>query len=344
VAIIHTLEKGGQPVKVFAGIDVGAKTVVLAWRRGGRTVGQETIPQSVEGHRQMVARLRALKPAHVVLEATGIYYLDLAVTLAQADLPVSVINPKSFHHFARLKLQGNKTDGIDAQLLAEYGERMTPPPWVVPDPTRLSLRDLGRQINRLTATRTQAKNRLHALRAKRGTLALLIEDEVEAIATLDRRIERLTLAARELLKRHPALAEQVALLDSATGIAEASAIALLAELCVLPTSLTAAQVARFAGLDVRLCQSGTSVNKAARISKAGNAYLRAGLYMPALSAVRYDPRARAFYEALQRRGKKKMQALCAVMRKMLTGLWACLKTGQPFDSTKLFSEIHLVKT
>lgn len=331
-------------MKVFAGIDVGAKTVVLAWRQGGRTAGRGTHVQSVEGHRQLVARLQALKPVHVVLEATGIYYLDLAVALAQAGLPVSVINPRSFHHFAKLKLQGTKTDGIDAELLAEYGERMTPPPWTAPDPTRLSLRDLGRQINRLTGTRTQAKNRLHALQSRQGTLSLLIEDEVEAIAELNRRIERLTAAARELLDRHPDLAKQAAVLDSAVGVAEASAIALLAELCVLPTSLTAPQVARFAGLDVRLCQSGTSVNKPARISKAGNAYLRAALYMPALSAVCHDPRARAFYEALQRRGKKKLQALCAVMRKMLTGLWACLKSGQPFDSTKLFSEIHLVKT
>lgn len=330
-------------MKVFAGIDVGAKSVVLAWRQGGRAVGRGTVLQTVEGHRQLVQQLCALGPAHVVLEATGIYYLDLAVALAQAGLPVSVINPKSFHHFAKLKLQGSKTDGIDADLLAEYGERMTPAPWVVPDPALLSLRDLGRQVNRLTATRTQAKNRLHALEARSGTLALLVEDEVQAIADLDRRIQRITQAARELLREHPTLAEQVACLDSATGIAEASAIAILAELCVLPKTLSGTQVARFAGLDVRLCQSGTSVNKASRISKAGNAYLRAALYMPALSAVRYDPRTRAFYEALQRRGKKKLQALCAVMRKMLTGLWACLKTGQSYDSTKLFSEIHLAQ-
>ena len=328
-------------MKVFAGIDVGARSVVLAWRQGGRAVGKETVVQSAEGHQQLIKRLRPLRPECIVLEATGIYYLDLAVALAQAGLPVSVINPKSFHHFAELTLTGSKTDGIDAELLAEYGERMTPAPWTVPDANRLALRDLGRQINRLTGTRTQAKNRLHALRAKACTLALLIDDEVEGIAELDRRLERLTQAARALLQQHADLAEQLRLLDSAKGVGEASAIAILAELCVLPVTLRAPQLARYAGLDVRLCQSGTSVNKASRISKAGNAYLRAALYMPALSAVRHDPRARAFYEALQRRGKKKLQALCAVMRKMLTGLWACLKTGQPFDSAKLFSEIHL---
>jgi len=328
-------------MKTFAGIDVGAKTFVLAWRRDGRTAGQTTMDQSPEGHRQLVVRLRALQPEQVVLEATGVYYLDLAVALAQAKLAVSVINPRSFHHFAKLKLSPSKTDRLDAQLLAEYAERMQPPRWTPPDTTQLALRDLGRQINRLTTTRTQAKNRLHALRAKRATLALLLEDELEAITTLDQRIERLTQAACDLLAQHSELAEQAQRLQSAKGVGLASAIALLAELAVLPSTLRAPQVARYAGLDVRLCQSGTSVHKAPRISKAGNAYLRAALYMPALCAVRHDPRARAFYEALQQRGKKKLQALCAVMRKLLTGLWACLKNHQFFDSTKLFSDVHL---
>lgn len=325
---------------VHAGIDVSARSLDLALRQAGRPFSRARFAQTPEGHRQLVQRLRAVQPQQVVLEATGVYYLDLAVALAHADLPVSVINPRSFHHFAKLKLQGSKTDGIDADLLAEYGERMTPPPWTPPDPARLALRDLGRQINRLTAARTQAKNRLHALRARQGTLALLIDDEVEAIAALDRRIERLTQAAGQQLQQQPLLAEQAQHLDSAKGVAQTSAIALLAELCVLPTSLKSAQVARYAGLDVCLRQSGTSVQGVSRISKAGNAYLRAALYMPALSAVRHDPHARAFYQALQRRGKKKLQALCAVMRKLLTGFWACIKTHQPFNPDKLFSNIH----
>lgn len=329
---------------VHAGIDVSAKSVELVLRQNGRRFGRETFAQTPEGHRQLQQRLRTARPQHVVLEATGVYYVDLAVTLAHAGLPVSVINPRSFHHFAKLKLQGSKTDGIDAELLAEYGERMAPQPWTPPDPSRLALRDLGRQINRLTATRTQAKNRLHALRARRGSLELLIRDEVEAIATLDRRIERLTQAARDLLHQQPELAEQAQHLEAAKGVAQASAIAVLAQLCVLPASLKTSQVARHAGLDVCLRQSGSSVNGVSRISKAGNAYLRAALYMPALSAVRHDPYVRAFYEALQRRGKRKIQALCAVMRKLLTGFWACLKTAQPFDSAKLFSDVHFAKT
>ncbi|MDP3845007.1 MAG: IS110 family transposase [Pseudomonas sp.] len=330
-------------MSMYVGLDIGAKTVAMAWRQGGRTLGQEEIKQTPEGHRKAVKQIRGLKPALVVLEATGIYYLDLAMALSKAGVPVAVINGKSFHHFAKLKLTQSKTDALDAALLAEYAERMQPTRWIAPDERLLGLRDVGRQINRLTASRTQAKNRLHALSAKRCTLPLLIEDEQDGIERLNQRIERLSAAAKQLIKEQPEFQAQFQNIQAAKGIGAASAIALMAELCILPKQLKSPQVSRYAGLDVRLCQSGTSVNKPARLSKAGNAYLRAALYMPALSAVRHDPNVKAFYEALQRRGKKKIQALCAVMRKYLTGVWACIQQGERFDSSKLFSSIHQVK-
>jgi transposase len=112
------------------------------------------------------------------------------------------------------------------------------------------------------------------LRAKSTTLPLLIEDEIEGIERLDQRIERLTQAARELISSHPDYRQHRDHLCQAKEIGEASALALLAELAVLPRELKSAQVSRYAGLDVRLCQSGSSVSKPGRLSKAGNAYLR----------------------------------------------------------------------
>lgn len=330
-------------MSVFVGIDIAARSFDLVSRKGGKSSKAEQFKQTPEGHAKAIKRLETLKPSIIVMEATGIYYFDLAVALAQAGLPVAVINPKSFHHFASLKLADSKTDGVDAALLAEYGERMEPPRWTPPDETRLALRDIGRQINRLSGARTQAKNRLHALQSKRSTMPLLIEDEQGGIALLDQRIERLSRAALALIEESDALSEDMRNLCAAKGIAQASALSILAELCVLSHELKAPQLSRFAGLDVRLTQSGTSVNRPARLSKAGNAYLRAALYMPAMSAVRHDPRAKAFYEALVSRGKKKIQALCAVMRKYLTGLWACIQTKTAFDSTLLFSEEHMKK-
>lgn len=323
------------------GIDISAKTFDLASRHPGGTAKAQRFDQTPQGHARAIRHLRALAPACIVMEATGVYYLDLAIALHEAGLPVSVINPRSFRHFAQMRLTGSKTDALDAALLAEYAQRMTPRRWSPPPHTHLQLRDLGRQINRLVHARTQAKNRLHALCAKAATPKLIIEDEQEGIAQLDRRIERLKQAALEQIAQSETLSAHLRHMQSATGLGEASAVAVLAELCTLPPDLKAAQVSRHAGLDVRLTQSGTSVNRPGRLSKAGNTYLRAALFMPALVAVQHDPRAKAFYEALVARGKKKIQALCAVMRKYLTGLWACMKSQTPFDAAALFSDQHL---
>jgi transposase len=329
---------------VSVGLDVAARSVVMAAHEAGaagKAVAKGTFEQTPAGHARLVKQLLKLAPTYVVMEATGIYHLDLAIALDRAGLPVSVINPRSAKRFAQLKLKGSKTDSIDAGLLADYGHALLPPRWAAPSTGDLALRDLGRQINRLTADRTRVKNRLHALNAKQGTYALLLEDEAEAIEALDRRIERLRAAMRTLIDDDPIRQSQLKHMIAAPGVAEVSAMALLAELAMLPTTMKAPQVSRHAGLDVCLNQSGSSVHGASRISKGGNAYLRAGTYMPALVAVRHDPLAKAFYEQLVRRGKKKRQALTAVMRKYLTGLWACLQNNENFDTSKLFSPEHL---
>ena len=107
---------------MYVGIDISAKTVDLAYRANGKDSKVERFEQTIIGHAKIIKRLKTLHPTVVVMEATGIYYLDLAVALHEAGLPVCVINPKSYHHFAALKLKQTKTDLEDAALLAEYGE------------------------------------------------------------------------------------------------------------------------------------------------------------------------------------------------------------------------------
>ena len=271
------------------------------------------------------------------MEATGIYYLDAAVALHNAGIPVSVINPRAAHHFAKVMLQDSKTDRIDARLLAEYARRMTFKPWQPPREDWLELRDIARRINQLNGMCTAEKNRLHALQARQHTRKTMIDELQAHIQQLEHSIERLTAAAVDVIGQDPVLTQYDSCLTSATGIARASAVALLGELCLLPKELRADQVSRQAGLDVRLTESGSSIDQPGRLSKGGNTYLRAGLHMPSLSLVRHDPRAKAHYQALIARGKKKMQALCAIQRKMLTGLWACMHANEPFDSAKLFA-------
>lgn len=326
------------------GVDIAAASFDLVTRKDGRNQPAKRLSQTREGHGQAIALIQRHNPERIVMEATGVYFLNLAMALHQAGLPVCVINPRSFKHFAALKLTGSKTDPIDAALLAEYAECLRPALWQPPRKEWLAVRELGRQVNRLVGERTQAKNRLHALSVTQTTPTLILDDEREGIAALEARIERIRKAALELIEADAQLLAQFHAITAAKGVGETSAIALLAELCTLPAQLKAPQVVRHAGLDVRLNTSGSSVERPGRLSKAGNAYLRAALFMPAMAAVRHDTRAKAFYQALLARGKKPIQAICAVMRKYLTGIWACMRSQEPFDSNRLFSSHHMKTT
>ncbi len=127
------------------------------------------------------------------------------------------------------------------------------------------------------------------------------------------------------------------MLLSIPGVGATSALHLLAELTLLPAGMDVRQWVAYAGLDPREYTSGTSVHKKIRISKSGNHHLRRALYMPALVAVRHDPHLRAFYEHLVARGKTKMQALTATMRKLLHAIFGMFKHDQLFDGTKVFA-------
>lgn len=326
----------------FVGIDIASKTFDVVVRQDNKNSKVETFNQHKDDHKKLINKLIKLNPEHVVMEATGIYYLDLAKALFKANLPVTVINPKSFKSFAETLLKRTKTDSVDASLLAEYGQRMTPDLWNSPDDIMMEFRDISRQINRLVNINVKAKNILHALCATQGTNKHVIEDEQEGIRFNEKRIERMRNLALEFINTHNTLKRQLSNITSATGIGENSAICMMGELNILPVILKAPQVCHHAGLSVRLKQSGTSVNSPGRLSKAGNTYLRSAFFMPAMSASIHDPNAKAFKDALLARGKKKIQAICAIMRKYLMGVWACIKTDTPFDSSKLFSEEHKI--
>jgi len=320
----------------FAGIDVSARELTVALLQADQKAQLSTFEQTPAGHKALAKYLKKRKVQQVVMEATGIYYLDAAMTLHAAGLRVSVINPRSAHNFARTVLENSKTDRIDAVLLARYGQCMSPKPWQPPRPQLLAVRDLGRRLNQLTNTKTAAQNRLHALTSKQCTDPLLIEDVKDEIQSLEQRIKRLAEAAQLRIGQDPELTRMSQILVGATGVAQTSAIKLIAELCLLDRSMSSKQVSRHAGLSVRLNESGSSQNKPGRLSKAGNAYLRAALFMPAMVLVQHDPIAQAHYQHLVNQGKKKIQALCAIQRKMLTGLWAAIKSDQPFSTEKLF--------
>lgn len=330
----------GQLEVGYVAFDVGASKHAFAVRMGDRRQQGEldNAPDKVLAF--LKARLGASQRLRVIMEATGVYFLDLALLAHEAGAEVMVINPKAAHHFAKALGQRNKTDAIDAEMLLECLQRMPFQPWQPPAREVLELRQYGRHLLRLTDQRTRVKNQLHALEATATSPELLREDLREAIVELDRRIDRISALAMEQVRADERLRAQFEAVDSVTGIGPSTAVTLLGELLALPQDLNSRACVCHAGLDVRVHQSGTSVALAPRLSKHGNKYLRRALYMPALTAIVHDPHAKAFRDRLLARGKKKMQAVAAVMRKLLTAVWALVRNPARYDGSKLFAVVQ----
>lgn len=320
-----------------SGIDVSHKTVMVAIRKDEKTRKPRQFDNRAEGHLSVLKALQSAKVTRVCLEATGTYHLDLALTLCDGGLEVMVVNPKAAKRFAEAMLSRTKTDAVDAVLLAEFAVRMPFEPWPRPDEQALALRACARRISALGQARTAAKNQLHAARQTTSTPAFLIDDLELSISQLDTQIQTLRQHAIRLIGADKHLQGTFDLLITIKGIATASAIQIMGELLVLPADMRAKQWVAMAGLDPRAYESGTSVLKKPRLSKAGNRYLRIALFMPALSASLHDPNVKTFYRHLiDTRGLKKIQAICAVMRKLLLAIHAMLKARTPFDSSRFY--------
>jgi transposase len=330
------------PAKIFCGIDVSARSLAVALIEPEHCVSQREFANSASGHKALVGWLgkhNAL--VRVTLEATGIYSLDLALALdAAAQIEVAVLNPKLANRFAQT-LCRSKTDKADAVVLAEYSQRMPFTAWQRPGVNQLRLRTLGRHIASLVVEQANLKNRLHNAESTATVPRAVLLDLRQAQAGLLRRLAKMRREAIKQVQAEAQLRQRFALLVSIPGIAEISALQILSELVLLAPGMTVRQWVAFSGLDPVHHVSGTSIHKPSHISRAGNRHLRHALYMPTLSAARYDPHMRAFYLALRERHKTGLQALMAVERKLLHAIYGIFKSGHPYDGKLLFPNIRL---
>jgi transposase len=324
------------------GVDVDSEELVCAMQRAEQWQPLATFVNTASGHKKFIRwATKGGRPVRVCLEATGIYSLEFALALHRAkNVEVMVVNPRAIKDFGRARMQRAKTDAVDAGGILDYLQRMPFVAWQPPAPQILELQAINRRIAQLNTELTREKNRRHAVEFA-GASADAIANDIEVnIHHLERRIERMHSSALQLVRGVPALATKLAHLVSTKGIGEASAMRVLAELLVLPDDLAAPQWVAHAGLDPRPYESGTSVHRPRRITKVGNRHLRAALYMPALVAIQHEPNVKAFYNKLLAAGKKPMQAVIAVMRKLLHAIWGMLKHDQDFDGNKFFRIVN----
>jgi transposase len=327
----------------YVGIDVGSKEVVVVIIRNGKVGKTKTFDNTPEGHAAIINYISSNKHhVRVCLESTGTYHFDLAVALSKAKgIEVMVMNPKVVHNFAKALMLRSKTDAIDAQLLAEIASMLDSQGkfevWQAPKEVVIILRSCERRIVELTRQRARATNQLHALEATASTPEFVLANVRQMIQYLDEQIKSLQQQLLTIIEQDESVQAALDLLITVTGIAKPSAINILGEILILPEDMTARQWVAHAGLDPRQHTSGSSVHQKPRLSKVGNRYLRCALFMPALSAIRHNIHVKAYYNHLvEGLGKLKMQAICAVMRKLLHSIHGILKTKKAFDGAKFY--------
>lgn len=299
---------------IFLGIDVSkkkldAKVLIDPVRLKFKS---KTVPNTLPGVAALLAWAMhrtggTIGEIHAVMEATGVYH-DLAATaLFDAGVRVSVVNPAHLRDFARGLAVKSKNDGLDSAVLARYGALVNPGPW---QPEPLAVRELKALLARLDAIETDLRRELN--RREKTEHTAVPQDVVDS---LDHSIAFLR--------------EDRALLESIPAVGDKTAFRMLA-LLRSRTFTSAAQAAAFVGLVPVEHQSGSSVCQRPRLSKTGNARVRAALYMAAVVATRHNPDIRVQYQRLLAAGKPKMSALGAAMRKLVHICFGVLKHQTPY--------------
>ena len=265
-----------------------------------------------------------------MLEATGSYWITLAVTLHQAGYALSVVNPAQIHAFARSLPRRAKTDALDAELLARFAAERIPPRWSPPEQVYHELRQRLLVRDGLLTMRQQARNQRHALQQWPISIQAALEALDKVVAECDTQLQTLEREIAGVL-RDGAWAPSAVLLRSITGIGLVTTAWLLVATLNFEACGSAESAAAYAGLVPLAHESGSSVRHRARIGHAGHARLRTALYMATLSAARCNPIIRAQYQRLRAAGKPPKVARCAAARKLLHLAYAVVTKGEPFD-------------
>jgi transposase len=302
---------------VYVGIDVSKAQLDVAMRPEGRF----SAANDEHGIAQIIARLSAVPPTMVVVEATGGLEMPLAGALAAAGVPVVVVNPRHVRDFAKASGRLAKTDALDAQALAHFAEVMRPELRSLPDEQTQTLAAILTRRRQLVEMLTAEKNRL-------GSARTPVRKSLRThIAWLERELSHTDSDLAHAIRESPVWREKEALLRSTPGVGPVVTTTLLANLPELGT-LTSKQIAALVGVAPLNRDSGTVRRQ--RHVWGGRAPIRAALYMAALVAARFNPVIRAFYQRLCAAGKAKKVVLTACMRKLLIILNAMLKHRIPW--------------
>ena len=301
-------------IPLFVGIDISKAHLDIGIHPGGDGWRETNTGEGIE---RVVEKVKVLQPSLIVLEATGGYEAEIATALALAGLPVAVVNPRQVRDFAKSLGKLAKTDRLDAAVLARFAQSVRPETRYLPDPQVRELQALVNRRKQIIEMRVSEKNRLFTAHAK-------IKPSIQKVIDfLTQEIEQLDDDIHDQIRRSDVWREKDDLLQSVPGVGKVLSTVLLADLPELG-QLNRKQIAALAGLAPYNCDSGLMKGK--RAIWGGRAPVRNALYMAAMSARRFNPVIRRFFERLSKQGKVFKVAITACMRKLLTILNAMIRS------------------
>lgn len=319
----------------FQGIDVSKATFDVAW--WGDLPFQEMVnrsfPRSPEGVRVWLACFTPSERLGMaaVMESTTGYCKELAAWILQAcpGFHVAIANPHRVKGYACSLGLRNKTDRVDARMLAKFGQERQPGAWAPLSASQEELRALTRTRTKLKATRTAYRNRL---KSKTGGFPVDRKCQEDLVRYLDRQIQVLEKGIRDLGRRDPALGRDLKLLVSIKGVGLITAASVLGAAGDLRRFTRRGELCAFLGVAPRQFQSGTSVHGKTHMCRTGGKHVRAVLYMAAVATCRTKGPLGDYYRRLVAAGKLPKSALGALMRKLLVVMRAVLIQGKPYQA------------
>lgn len=324
--------------RAFLGVDVSKDSLDVCLVHG-QQMSFYRVANAGEGFLQLERWLDTCWAGKVraCLEATGLYGEALAAFLYQVGHEVAVVNPVRIKAYAASQLTRNKTDRVDSKLIADFCRTQDVQLWTPPPAAWRELRELVRHRTALKSMRQQERNRLKAGLHSEHVKAMIAEH----LRIIQKQIDELEEKIQEQIDQHPVLKHRSDLLCSIPGIGKISAAVILAEMRDLLAFDDVRELVAYAGLNPRQRRSGASVFSPSRISKTGNARIRAALYWPAISARRANPLIKPLCDRIEDDGRPKMVAIVAAMRKLLHLAYGVVKNDRPFNPDHLQSSVAL---
>lgn len=266
-----------------------------------------------------------------VLEATGVYYENLAYYLVERTTHINVLIPSRAKYFAKSLKVKTKTDKMDAKILVQLGLERKLDPWRIVSPKIKEMKELCREYRWNKADLTRFKNRLHAKMHSYKPNARVIGRLKQKIRMLETHCLTIEYELQELVSIDPILEQKVEKLTSIPGLGFMTVVCIISETNGFAAIRNTKQLASYAGLDVVHAESGTKVGKT-KISKKGNNYIRRALYMPAMAARRHNADLKKFYERIIKNKPAKKIGITAIARKMLILTYVLWKNDEFFKT------------